>query len=59
MVSEREKDRRAMDKRYVRSKRHTIQVDGPPYMRQLARERKKRRLKSAHPATREPELQTA
>ena len=41
MVREIEKDRRAMDKRYVPSKRHTIQVDGPPYMRQLARERRK------------------
>ncbi len=41
MVREIEKDRVAMDKRYVKSKRHTIQVDGPPYMRQLARERKK------------------
>ena len=41
MLREIEKDRKAMDKRYVTSKRHTIQVDGPPYMRQLARERKK------------------
>ncbi len=41
MLREIAKDRKAMDKRYVTSKRHTIQVDGPPYMRQLARERKK------------------
>ena len=40
MLHEIEKDRRAMDKRYVKSKRHTIQVDGPPYMRQLAKERR-------------------
>ena len=33
-----------MGKRYVKSKRHTIQVDGPPYMRQLARERKQHRV---------------
>ncbi len=59
MVREIEKDRRAMDKRYVKSKRHTIQVDGPPYMRQLARERKKHRVKGAPPTERSPELQTA
>ena len=35
---------KAMDKRYVASKRHTIQVDGPPYMRQLARERRRHRV---------------
>ena len=31
-----------MRRRYVASKRHTIQVDGPPYMRQLALERRNR-----------------
>jgi hypothetical protein len=30
-----------MAKRYVASKRHTIQVDFHPYMRSLARERKR------------------
>lgn len=33
------RDRRAMSRRYVASKRHTIQVDFHPYMRQLRRER--------------------
>ena len=31
-------DRRAMDRRYVASKRHTIQVDFAPYLEGLARE---------------------
>ncbi len=31
-------DRRAMDRRYVASKRHTIQVDFAPYLQSLARE---------------------
>ena len=34
----------AMRRRYVASKRHTIQVDGPPYMRQLALERRRHRV---------------
>ena len=33
-----------MRTRYVASKRHTIQVDGPPYMRQLALERRNHRV---------------
>lgn len=33
------RDRRAMSRRYVASKRHTIQVDFHPYLRQLRRER--------------------
>ncbi len=36
-------DQEAMRKRYVASKRHTIQVDFHPYMRELRRERRRRR----------------
>ncbi len=59
MVREIEKDRKAMDRRYVASKRHTIQVDGPPYMRQLARERRRHRVSDGVPGRRAPELQPA
>jgi cation diffusion facilitator CzcD-associated flavoprotein CzcO len=38
-----ERDDRALRKRYVASTRHTIQVDFHAYMRELARERKRRR----------------
>ena len=38
------RDREAMAKRYVASKRHTIQVDFEPYMRSLRRERRGRRF---------------
>jgi dimethylaniline monooxygenase (N-oxide forming) len=38
------RDREAMAKRYVASKRHTIQVDFEPYLRSLRRERRGRRL---------------
>ena len=34
------RERERMAKRYVASKRHTIQVDFDPYMRALARERR-------------------
>jgi Flavin-binding monooxygenase-like len=37
-------DRRRMAKRYVASKRHTIQVDFHPYLRRLRRERRRRRV---------------
>jgi dimethylaniline monooxygenase (N-oxide forming) len=37
------RDRERMAKRYVASKRHTIQVDFDPYLRSLRRERKRRR----------------
>jgi hypothetical protein len=47
MAREIEKDQRAVDRRYVASKRHTIQVDGPPYKRQLRRERRRRRRGAA------------
>jgi dimethylaniline monooxygenase (N-oxide forming) len=36
------KDDRKLKKRYVASKRHTIQVDFYPYMRELQRERRRR-----------------
>jgi cation diffusion facilitator CzcD-associated flavoprotein CzcO len=36
-------DQRRMTKRYVASKRHTIQVDFHPYLRTIARERRRRR----------------
>jgi hypothetical protein len=35
-----ERDRAAMARRYVASKRHTIQVDFDPYMRSIRRERR-------------------
>jgi dimethylaniline monooxygenase (N-oxide forming) len=38
-----EREERAMRKRYVASKRHTIQVDFHPYMRALRKERRRRR----------------
>ena len=37
-----ERDDRRMRKRYVASKRHTIQVDFYPYLRAIQRERKRR-----------------
>ena len=40
MRREIDRDRAAMAKRYVASKRHTIQVDFAPYMRGLERERR-------------------
>jgi dimethylaniline monooxygenase (N-oxide forming) len=49
-----EREERAMRKRYVASTRHTIQVDFHPYMRLLARERRRRRgVKRALPAASE------
>jgi hypothetical protein len=44
-VIEREDER--MRKRYVASTRHTIQVDHRPYMRTIARERRRRRRRGA------------
>ena len=41
MREEIEAEEKAMRKRYVASKRHTIQVDFQPYLRQLRRERKR------------------
>jgi thioredoxin reductase len=43
MVGEIAAEQAAMRKRYVASKRHTIQVDYWPYLRQLREERKRRR----------------
>jgi hypothetical protein len=40
------RDEERMRKRYVSSKRHTIQVDFHPYLRTIARERKRARVKS-------------
>jgi hypothetical protein len=42
-----EREDRRMAKRYVRSPRHTIQVDFYPYMRTIRRERKRRRGRMA------------
>jgi dimethylaniline monooxygenase (N-oxide forming) len=39
-------EQKAMRKRYVASKRHTIQVDFWPYLRQLREERKRRRAQA-------------
>lgn len=57
-------DQRAMEKRYVASKRHTIQVDYWPYLHQLREERAQRRIPvpAATPATapdRDKELEAA
>jgi dimethylaniline monooxygenase (N-oxide forming) len=41
MTAEIEAEERKMRKRYVASKRHTIQVDFQPYLRQIRRERKR------------------
>jgi len=41
MEREAEKEQRKMEKRYVKSKRHTIEVDFYPYLRALRRERKR------------------
>ena len=41
MKAEIETEERKMGKRYVASKRHTIQVDFQPYLRELKRERKR------------------
>jgi len=63
MVGEIARDQAAMRKRYVASKRHTIQVDYWPYLRQLQQERERRRtpVVSAGPNAdpRDRELQTA
>ena len=42
MIASIERDDRRMKKRYVASKRHTIQVDFYPYLRELQRERRRR-----------------
>ena len=42
MLSSIERDDRRMRRRYVASKRHTIQVDFYPYLRELQRERRRR-----------------
>ena len=58
-------DQRAMRKRYVASKRHTIQVDYWPYLRQLDQERQVHRVEggvprpAGDPDSRDRELQTA
>ncbi len=49
MVAEIAQDRRALERRYVASKRHTIQVDGPPYMHQLRAERRNCRVSGSAP----------
>jgi len=49
MVAEIAQDRLALERRYVASKRHTIQVDGPPYMHQLRAERRNCRVSGSAP----------
>lgn len=51
-------NRQALERRYVASKRHTIQVDGPPYKLELQRERRRRRV-SDRAGGPEQRLQTA
>ena len=61
MIADIAAEQAAMERRYVASKRHTIQVDGPRYKRQLRRERRRRRVigrRGAGPR-RERELQAA
>ncbi|NLT05971.1 MAG: NAD(P)-binding domain-containing protein [Solirubrobacterales bacterium] len=53
MATEIAADQRAMERRYVASKRHTIQVDYWPYLHQLREERARRRV-TAPPAVRPP-----
>jgi dimethylaniline monooxygenase (N-oxide forming) len=57
------RDQRAMRKRYIASKRHTIQVDYWPYLRELRKERERQRVGAANagpggrPGSRDRELQ--
>ncbi len=44
MIADIASEQAVMRKRYVASKRHTIQVDGPPYKAQLKSERKRYRI---------------
>jgi len=46
MIADIAAERAAMERRYVASKRHTIQVDGPHYKRQLRLERRRHLVKS-------------
>jgi dimethylaniline monooxygenase (N-oxide forming) len=66
MVREIEREQRALRRRYIASKRHTIQVDYWPYLRQLRRERKRRRVRGggtarpgSRPGAHDRELQAA
>ena len=47
MRKEIERERRAMAKRFVASKRHTIEVDFHPYMRAIKKERRRSRSRAA------------
>ncbi|MGB0120261.1 MAG: NAD(P)-binding domain-containing protein [Solirubrobacterales bacterium] len=47
MAREIAKEQSAMKKRYVTSKRHTIQVDFDPYLREMSRERERSRARAA------------
>jgi dimethylaniline monooxygenase (N-oxide forming) len=52
-----EREERKMAKRYVASKRHTIQVDFLPYVRSIERERRRGRRRARHtPGERSPEV---
>jgi dimethylaniline monooxygenase (N-oxide forming) len=55
MMKEIEREHSAMRKRYVASKRHTIQVDFHPYLRAIERERKRRRGRKGHTLQIQPE----
>ena len=63
LLQEIAREQRAMRKRYVASKRHTIQVDYWPYLRQLGLERERRRTTAVASGGRPPaddrELQVA
>jgi dimethylaniline monooxygenase (N-oxide forming) len=60
MRREIEREEAAMRKRYVASTRHTIQVDYYPYMRLLAKERRRKRgLRRALPAASTLEVEAA
>ncbi|CAN5471232.1 NAD(P)-binding domain-containing protein [soil metagenome] len=56
MLTDIDAEQQAVRRRYVASKRHTIQVDGPPYKRRLKEERKRHRGQGGLvPAARERE----
>jgi dimethylaniline monooxygenase (N-oxide forming) len=54
-----EREDRRMARRYVASKRHTIQVDFEPYMRTIKRERRRRGPLAGLRADRSHELRVA
>jgi hypothetical protein len=54
MLADIERERRAMDKRYVASKRHTMEVDFDDYLADLEKERRAGAERAAAHANRLP-----